>query len=132
MDLNEPEMGTTDLPFAELLPAITEDIARGLGGRRDGRPDPRLGRGHLAHERHPRASLRPDVDDMIGLPANQIVQYLVAPRRSASEFETAISKLKEGFHLHRDPRDGRLYYSPTRPSRSVSPARPRCTLQPDR
>ena len=29
MDLNEPEMRTSDLPFAELLPAITKDVARG-------------------------------------------------------------------------------------------------------
>ena len=41
-----------------------------------------------------------------------MVEYLVAPGRSASEFESAIAKLEEGYHLHRDPREGRLYYSP--------------------
>ena len=36
----------------------------------------------------------------------------IAPGRPATEFETAIEKLKTGFHLHTDPKDGKLYYSP--------------------
>ncbi|MGH3265101.1 MAG: hypothetical protein ACRDNS_24265, partial [Trebonia sp.] len=113
MDLNQPEMRTTDLPFAELLPAITEDIARG-GQAVAETVDRQLGSdaGTQAANVILAASLKPDVDDKIGLPAKQVVEYLVAPNRSASEFETAIAKLETGYHLHRDAREGRLYYSP--------------------
>jgi Protein of unknown function (DUF499)/Chitobiase/beta-hexosaminidase C-terminal domain len=113
MDFNEPEMRTTDLPFSELLPAITEDIARG-GQAVAEIVDRQLNSdaGTQAANVILAASLKPDVDDKIGLPAKQVVEYLVAPGRSASEFESAIAKLEEGYHLHRDPREGRLYYSP--------------------
>ncbi len=113
MDLNQPEMRTSDLPFAELLPAITEDIAQG-GQAVAETVDRQLGSdaGTQAANVILAASLKPDVDDKIGLPAKQVVEYLVAPGRLASEFETAIAKLETGYHLHRDPRDGRLYYSP--------------------
>ncbi|WP_426954563.1 DUF499 domain-containing protein [Muricoccus radiodurans] len=113
MDLNEPEMRTTDLPFSELLPAITEDIARG-GQAVAETVDRQLGSdaGTQAANVILAASLKPDVDDKIGLPGKQVVEYLVAPGRTASEFEAAITKLEGGYHLHRDPREGRLYYSP--------------------
>jgi hypothetical protein len=113
MDLNQPEMRTADLPFAELLPAITEDIARG-GQAVAETVDRQLGSdaGSQAANVILAASLKPDVDDKIGLPAKQVIEYLVAPGRPASEFETAIAKLESGYHLHRDPREGRLYYSP--------------------
>lgn len=113
MDLNQPEMRTSDLPFSELLPAITEDIARG-GQAVAEIVDRQLGTdaGTQAANVILAASLKPDVDDKIGLPAKQIVEYLVAPGRPATEFETAIAKLETGYHLHRDPREGRLYYSP--------------------
>ena len=113
MNLNEPEMRTSDLPFSELLPAITEDIARG-GQAVAETVDRQLGSdaGTQAANVILAASLKPDVDDKIGLPANQVVEYLVAPGRTASEFEAAIAKLETGYHLHRDPREGRLYYSP--------------------
>lgn len=113
MDLNEPEMRTTDLPFSELLPAITEDIARG-GQAVAETVDRQLGSdaGTQAANVILAASLKPDVDDKIGLPAKQVIEYLVAPGRSAPEFEAAITKLEGGYHLHRDPREGRLYYSP--------------------
>jgi hypothetical protein len=113
MDLNRSEMRTTDLPFAELLPAITEDIARN-GQALAETVDRQLGSdaGTQAANVILAASLKPDVDDKIGLPAKQVVEYLVSPGRSASEFEAAIEKLKTGFHLHSDPVDGRLYYSP--------------------
>jgi hypothetical protein len=113
MDLNQPEMRTTDLPFSELLPAITEDIARG-GQAVAETVDRQMGSdaGTQAANVILAASLKPDVDDKIGLPAKTVVEYLVAPGRTASEFETAITKLETGYHLHRDPREGRLYYSP--------------------
>ena len=113
MDLNRPEMRTSDLPFADLLPAITTDIAAG-GQALAETVDRQLGSdaGTQAANVILAASLKPDVDDKIGLPAKQVIEYLVAPGRSASEFEAAIEKLKSGFHLHADVRDGRLYYSP--------------------
>jgi hypothetical protein len=113
MDLNRAEMRTTDLPFAELLPAITEDIARN-GQAVAETIDRQLGSdaGTQAANIILAASLKPDVDDKIGIPAKQVVEYLVSPGRSASEFETAIEKLKSGYHLHTALTDGRLYYSP--------------------
>jgi hypothetical protein len=113
MDLNEPEMRTSDLPFADLLPAITEDIARG-GQALAETVDRQLGSdaGTQAANVILSASLKPDVDDQIGILPKQVVEYLIAPGRPTTEFETAIEKLKTGFHLHTDPKDGKLYYSP--------------------
>jgi hypothetical protein len=57
------------------------------------------------------ASLKPDVDAQIGTMPKQMVEYLIAPGRPTTEFETAIEKLKSGFHLHTDQKEGKLYYS---------------------
>ena len=113
MDLNEPEMRTSDLPFADLLPAITEDIARG-GQALAETVDRQLGSdaGTQAANVILSASLKPDVDDKIGILPKQVVEFLIAPGRPATEFEAAIDKLKTGFHLHTDPQDGKIYYSP--------------------
>ena len=113
MDLNEQEMRTSDLPFTDLLPAIAEDIARG-GQALAETVDRQLSSdaGTQAANVILAASLKPDVDDNIGIHPRQVVEYLIAPGRLASEFETAIDKLRSGFHLHTDPRDGKVYYSP--------------------
>lgn len=68
MDLNDQDMRTSDLPFADLLPAITEDIANG-GQAVAETVDRQLGSdaGTQAANVILAASLKPDVDDRIGL-----------------------------------------------------------------
>ena len=51
------------------------------------------------------------MDAQIGTMPKQVVEYLIALGRPTTEFETAIEKLKTGFHLHTDPKEGKLHYT---------------------
>lgn len=112
LDLNIPDVREEVARISDLQGAISTDVAAG-GSAHAEIVDANLG-GDLASQVARLllvASLSESVDAVKGLTKAQAVEYLVAPHRSAVEFDQAFEELrKECWYLHRKENDA-WYFS---------------------